>query len=65
MEAGCVPEAEETNKLRRAEIEQKIRDARKIDQQKKNDAKERYQNLQDILNKERNLKQHMKAIRLD
>ena len=56
MEAGSVPEAEETNKLRRAEIEQKIRDARKIDQQKKNDAKERYQNLQDILNKERNLK---------
>ena len=56
LEDGSAPETEETRKLRRAELEQKIREARKIDQQKKSDAQWKYQNLQDILNKERKLK---------
>ena len=35
LEAGSAPETEETKKLRRAELEQKIKEARKIDQQEK------------------------------
>ena len=56
LKDGSAPETEETRKLRRTELEQKIREIRKLDQQKKSDAQLRYQNLLGMQDKERKLK---------
>ena len=65
LKDGSAQETEETRKLRKTELEQKIREIRKLDQQKKSDAQLEYQVLLGMQSKERKLKDDVEAMNLE
>ena len=65
LKDGSAPETEETRKLRKTELEQKIREIRKLDQQKKSDAQLEYQVLLGMQSKERKLRGDVEAMNLE